>query len=186
VQSSVSRILNKTARGLPSNACFRPHSSKGFQALFSTLFWSHELKFLCSVNHPMAGNIIVGQKPLFKRGRYLRAIFQPNTVPSDEVLIAFNEASCPSLAVRRNDAELKALAIRNACALFLGAAGMCSGLAMGAKRLPNQLLGRNQGRAPSLRYLLRHRQPRWAIIAETEQVRGILVVVDGERQPRAV
>src|SRR2546430_17225391 len=69
---------------------------------------------------PEGGNIIVGQSHFIKT---VEDIYEAivNTVPHMKFGIAFNEASGPSLTrADGNDAELKALAIRNASVLAAG------------------------------------------------------------------
>src|ERR1041384_5193449 len=69
---------------------------------------------------PEGGNIIVGQTHFIKT---VEDIYEAivTTVPQMKFGIAFNEASGPCLTrADGNDAELKALAIRNASALAAG------------------------------------------------------------------
>ena len=72
---------------------------------------------------PEGGNIIVGQTHFIKS---VEDIYEAivNTVPQMKFGIAFNEASGPCLTrADGNDADLKALAIRNASALAAGHVG---------------------------------------------------------------
>ena len=96
--------------------------------------------------------------------------------------IAFNEASGPCLTrADGNDADLKALAIRNASAL---AAGHVFVVAM-RDGYPVNVLGRIQAVPEVCSIFCATANPVEAIVAETGQGRGILGIVDGER-PKGV
>ena len=130
---------------------------------------------------PKAGNVIVGQSHFIKT---VEDIYEAivNTVPQMKFGIAFNEASGPCLTrADGNDAELKALAIRNASAL---AAGHVFVVAM-RDGYPVNVLGRIQAVPEVCSIFCATANPVEAIVAETGQGRGILGVVDGER-PKGV
>src|SRR5207302_5465096 len=124
---------------------------------------------------PEDGNIIVGQTHFIKS---VEDIYEAivNTVPQMKFGIAFNEASGPSLTrADGNDAELKALAIRNATAL---AAGHIFVVAM-RDGYPVNVLGRIKDVPEVCGIFCATANPVEAIVAETESGRGILGVVDG-------
>jgi len=125
---------------------------------------------------PEGGNIIVGQTHFIKS---VEDIYEAivNTVPQMKFGIAFNEASGPQLTrADGNDPDLKALAIRNATAL---AAGHVFVVAM-RDGYPINVLGRIKDVPEVCSIFCATANPVEAIVAETEQGRGILGVVDGE------
>src|SRR2546430_2766968 len=125
---------------------------------------------------PEGGNIIVGQTHFIKT---VEDVYEAivNTVPQMKFGIAFNEASGPCLTrADGNDADLKALAIRNASAL---AAGHVFVVAM-RDGYPVNVLGRIQAVPEVCSIFCATANPVEAIVAETGQGRGILGVVDGE------
>ena len=124
---------------------------------------------------PADGNIIVGQTHFIKS---VEDIYEAivNTVPGMKFGIAFNEASGPCLTrADGNDDELKAVAVRNASAL---AAGHIFVVAMRAG-FPINILGRIKDVPEVCSIYCATANPVEAIVAETEQGRGILGVVDG-------
>lgn len=124
---------------------------------------------------PADGNIIVGQTHFIKS---VEDIYEAivNTVPGMKFGIAFNEASGVCLTrVDGNDEELKALAARNASAL---AAGHIFVVAM-REGFPINVLGRIKDVPEVCSIYCATANPVEAIVAETEQGRGILGVVDG-------
>ena len=130
---------------------------------------------------PEGGNIIVGQTHFIKT---VEDVYEAivNAVPQMKFGIAFNEASGPCLTrADGNDADLKALAIRNASAL---AAGHIFVVAM-RDGYPVNVLGRIQAVPEVCSIFCATANPVEAIVAETGQGRGILGVVDGER-PKGV
>ncbi|HTM49871.1 MAG TPA: adenosine-specific kinase [Bryobacteraceae bacterium] len=125
---------------------------------------------------PEGGNIIVGQSHFIKS---VEDIYEAivNTVPQMKFGIAFNEASGPCLTrADGNDGELQALAVRNASAL---AAGHVFVVAM-REGYPINVLGRIKDAPEVCSIFCATANPVEAIVAETEQGRGILGVVDGE------
>ena len=139
-----------------------------------------ELKYV-PLEIPEGGNIIVGQSHFIKT---IEDIYEAivNTVPQIKFGIAFNEASGPCLTrADGNDADLKALAIRNASAL---AAGHVFVVVM-RDGYPINVLGRIKDVPEVCSIFCATANPVDAIVAETEKGRGILGVVDGER-PKGV
>jgi len=130
---------------------------------------------------PEGGNIIIGQSHFIKT---VEDIYEAmvNTVPQMKFGIAFNEASGPCLTrADGNDADLKALAIRNASAL---AAGHVFVVAM-RDGYPINVLSRIKDVPEVCSIFCATANPAEAIVAETAAGRGILGVVDGER-PKGV
>src|SRR5437773_328649 len=124
---------------------------------------------------PEGGNIIVGQTHFIKT---VEDIYEAivNTVPQMKFGIAFNEASGPCLTrADGNDADLKALAIRNASAL---AAGHVFVVAM-RDGYPINVLGRIKDAPEVCSIFCATANPVEAIVAETGQGRGVLGVIDG-------
>jgi adenosine/AMP kinase len=125
---------------------------------------------------PEGGNIIVGQSHFIKT---VEDIYEAivNTVPQMKFGVAFNEASGPRLTrADGNDAEMKALAIRNAGAL---AAGHVFVVAM-REGYPINVLERIKNAPEVCSIFCATANPCEAIVAETELGRGVLGVVDGE------
>ena len=130
---------------------------------------------------PEGGNIIVGQSHFIKT---VEDIYEAivNTVPQMKFGIAFNEASGPCLTrADGNDANLKALATRNASAL---AAGHVFVVAM-RDGYPINVLTRIKDVPEVCTIFCATANPVEAIVAETAAGRSILGVVDGER-PKGV
>lgn len=124
---------------------------------------------------PENGNIIVGQSHFIKTVEDLYEVIV-NTVPQMKFGIAFNEASGPCLTrVDGNDEALKALATGNATAI---AAGHTFVIAM-REGYPINILSRIQSAPEVCTIFCATANPVEVIVAETEQGRGILGVVDG-------
>src|SRR5277367_1903517 len=124
---------------------------------------------------PENGNIIVGHSHFIKTVEDLYEAIV-NTVPQMKFGIAFNEASGACLTrVDGNDADLQALATRNAQAL---AAGHTFVIAM-REGYPINVLGRIRDIPEVVSIFCATANPLEAIVAETEQGRGILGVIDG-------
>jgi len=133
-----------------------------------------ELK-LVSLEIPEEGNLILGQSHFIKT---VEDIYEAivNTVPQMKFAVAFNEASGPCLTrVDGNDDDLKALAARNASAL---AAGHTFVVVM-KQGYPINILGviRNVPEVCSI--FCATANPAQAVVAESEQGRGIVGVIDG-------
>jgi len=139
-----------------------------------------ELKAI-RVEVPENGNLIIGQTHFIKT---VEDVYEAivNTVPQMKFGIAFNEASGPCLTrVDGNDEELQAMATRNATAI---AAGHIFVVAM-RDGYPINVLGRIQNAPEVCSIYCATANPLEVIVAETEQGRGILGVVDGS-SPKGV
>jgi adenosine/AMP kinase len=135
-----------------------------------------ELK-LVPLEIPENGNLILGQTHFIKT---VEDIYEAivNTVPQMKFGVAFNEASGPCLTrVDGNDEGLKALAARNAEAL---AAGHVFVVVM-RDGYPINVLGRIKDVPEVCSIFCATANPVQAIVAESEQGRGVLGVIDGER-----
>ena len=133
-----------------------------------------ELKFV-RLEIPENANIIVGQSHFIKT---VEDIYEAivNTVPQMKFGIAFNEASGPCLTrVDGNDDELKALATRNATAV---GAGHLFTIAM-REGYPINITNIVQMTPEVCTIFCATANPVEVIVAETEQGRGVLGVVDG-------
>src|SRR3954466_4164859 len=130
---------------------------------------------------PDGGNLIVGQSHFIKT---VEDIYEAivNTVPQMKFGVAFNEASGPCLTgADGNDDALKALAIRNASAL---AAGHTFVVVM-RDGYPINILGRIKDVPEVCTIFCATANPVQVIVAESEQGRGVLGVIDGS-SPKAV
>ncbi len=130
---------------------------------------------------PEGGNIIVGQSHFIKT---VEDIYEAivNTVPQMKFGIAFNEASGACLTrVDGNDAALKENATHNAQLL---AAGHTFVVSM-RDGYPINVLGRIRDIPEICTIFCATANPLEVIIAETEQGRGILGVIDGS-SPKGV
>jgi hypothetical protein len=124
---------------------------------------------------PDNGNIIVGQSHFIKT---VEDIYEAlvNTSPHLQFGVAFNEASGDCLIrFDGNDEELKQSAVHNASAL---AAGHVFVVAL-RNGFPINVLGRIQAVPEVVNIYCATANPLEAIVAETEQGRGILGVIDG-------
>src|SRR5438552_16492910 len=133
-----------------------------------------ELK-LVALEIPESGNLILGQAHFIKT---VEDIYEAivNTVPQMKFGVAFNEASGPCLTrADGNDADLTALAIRNASAL---AAGHVFVVAM-RDGYPVNVLGRIKDVPEVCGIFCATANPAEAIVAETQHGRGVLGVIDG-------
>ncbi len=130
---------------------------------------------------PEGGNIIVGQCHFIKTVEDLYEAIV-NTVPQMKFGIAFNEASGACLTrLEGNDEDLKALACRNAQAI---GAGHTFVIAL-REGYPINILGRIKDVPEVCSIFCATANPVEVIVAETEQGRGILGVVDGS-SPKGV
>ncbi|MEO8657771.1 MAG: adenosine-specific kinase [Bryobacteraceae bacterium] len=130
---------------------------------------------------PEDGNIIIGQSHFIKT---VEDIYEAivNTVPGMKFGVAFNEASGPCLTrVEGNDDALKALATRNATAI---AAGHIFVVAM-REGYPINILGRIKDVPEVCAIFCATANPVEVIVAQSEQGRGILGVIDGS-SPKGV
>jgi len=133
-----------------------------------------ELK-LVPLEIPGDGNLILGQTHFIKT---VEDVYEAivNTVPQMKFGVAFNEASGPRLTrVDGNDEELKAMAARNATAL---AAGHVFVVVM-RDGYPINVLGRIKDAPEVCSIFCATANPVQAVVAESEQGRGVLGVIDG-------
>lgn len=130
---------------------------------------------------PAEGNIIVGQSHFIKT---VEDIYEAivNTSPHIKFGVAFNEASGDCLTrFDGNDEELKQNAIENAAAI---AAGHIFVVAL-RNGFPINVLGRIQSVPEVANIYCATANPVEVIVAQTEQGRGILGVIDGS-SPKGV
>lgn len=133
-----------------------------------------ELK-LVPLEIPENGNIVLGQSHFIKTAEDIYEAIV-NTVPHMKFGVAFNEASGPCLTrVEGNDDDLKALAARNAAAL---GAGHIFVVAM-REGYPINVLGRIKDVPEVCSIFCASANAVQVVIAETEQGRGVLGVIDG-------
>jgi adenosine/AMP kinase len=130
---------------------------------------------------PEGGNLILGQTHFIKSVEDLYEALV-NTVPNLKFGIAFNEASGPCLTrVDGTDDALQALAARNATAI---GAGHIFVIAM-RDGYPINVLGRIKDVPEVCSIFCASANPVEVVVAETEQGRGVLGVIDGAR-PKSV
>ena len=133
-----------------------------------------ELK-LVPLEIPENGNLILGQSHFIKT---VEDIYEAivNTVPQIKFGVAFNEASGPCLTrVEGNDDALQSLAAKNATAL---AAGHIFVVVM-RDGYPINVLGRIKDVPEVCSIFCATANPVQAVVAESEQGRGVLGVIDG-------
>ena len=124
---------------------------------------------------PENGNLILGHSHFIKTVEDLYEAIV-NTTPGMKFGIAFNEASGACLTrVEGNDDTLKSTAVTNAQAL---GAGHCFVIAL-RDGYPINILGRIRDIPELCTIFCATANPVEAIVAETEQGRGILGVIDG-------
>jgi len=124
---------------------------------------------------PENGNIIVGQTHFIKSVEDLYEAIV-NTVPQMKFGVAFNEASGACLTrADGNDEQLKQLAVRNASAI---AAGHLFVIAL-REGYPINVLGRIKDVPEVCTIFCATANPVEVVVAETEQGRGVLGVIDG-------
>jgi adenosine/AMP kinase len=124
---------------------------------------------------PEGGNLIVGHAHFIKT---VEDIYEAivNTVPQMKFGVAFNEASGPCLVrADGNDEALKTLAIRNAEAI---GAGHTFVIAI-RDGYPINILGRLKEVPEICTIHCATANPVEVVVAETEQGRGVLGVIDG-------
>jgi adenosine/AMP kinase len=133
-----------------------------------------ELK-LVPLEVPEGGNLILGQAHFIKT---VEDIYEAivNTVPQMKFGVAFNEASGPCLTrADGNDEALTALAIKNASAV---AAGHTFVVVM-REGYPINVLTRIKDAPEVCGIFCATANPVQAVVAESEQGRGVLGVIDG-------
>jgi adenosine/AMP kinase len=139
-----------------------------------------ELK-LVPLEIPEGGNLILGQSHFIKT---VEDIYEAivNTVPQIKFGVAFNEASGPCLTrADGNDEALQSLAVRNASAI---AAGHIFVVVM-RDGYPINILGRIKDVPEVCSIFCATANPVQVVVAESEQGRGVLGVIDGS-SPKAV
>jgi adenosine/AMP kinase len=139
-----------------------------------------ELK-LVPLEVPEGGNLILGQSHFIKT---VEDIYEAivNTVPQMKFGVAFNEASGPCLTrADGNDEALQALAVRNAAAL---AAGHTFVVVM-RDGYPINVLGRIKDVPEVCSIFCATANAVQVVVAESEQGRGVLGVIDGS-SPKGV
>ncbi len=130
---------------------------------------------------PENGNIIIGQSHFIKTVEDLYEVMV-NSVPQMKFGIAFNEASGDCLTrVDGNDAELQSVAAKNATAI---GAGHSFVIAM-REGYPINVLSRIHLAPEVCSVFCATANPVEVIVAESEQGRGIMGVIDGS-SPRGV
>jgi adenosine/AMP kinase len=124
---------------------------------------------------PEDGNVILGQTHFIKSVEDLYEALV-NTVPNLKFGIAFNEASGPCLTrVDGNDDALQAMAARNATAV---AAGHIFVIVL-LNGYPINVLGRIKEVPEVCSIFCATANPVEVVVAQTEQGRGVLGVIDG-------
>lgn len=124
---------------------------------------------------PEGGNVILGQSHFIKT---VEDIYEAivNTVPQMKFGVAFNEASGPCLTrVDGNDEALQAMAARNAAAV---AAGHTFVVVM-REGYPINVLGRIKDVPEVCNIFCATANPVQVLVAESEQGRGVVGVIDG-------
>lgn len=130
---------------------------------------------------PEGSNLILGQSHFIKTVEDLYEAVV-NTNPNIRFGIAFNEASGPCLIrADGNDEELKQVAVRNAQAVGAGHLFVL----MMQDGFPINLLGRIKEVPEVCNIFCATANPVEVIVAETEQGRGVIGVVDGS-SPKGV
>lgn len=130
---------------------------------------------------PEGANLILGQSHFIKTVEDLYEVMV-NTVPGIKFAIAFNEASGPCLVrVEANDDDLRQAAIENAQAL--GAGHVFAVLIRQA--YPVNVLARIKECFEVCSIFCATANPVEVVVAETQQGRGVLGVIDGS-SPKGV
>jgi len=130
---------------------------------------------------PEGANLILGQSHFIKTAEDLYEV-AVNTVPGAKFAVAFNEASGPCLVrVESNDDELRRAAVSNAENI---AAGHVFVLLI-RQAYPINLLSRVRDCFEVCSIYCATANPVEVILAQTEQGRGVLGVVDGS-SPKGV
>ena len=130
---------------------------------------------------PEGANLILGQSHFIKTVEDLYEALV-NTVPGIKFGIAFNEASGPSLTrADGNDDGLQAVAVRNASAV---AAGHIFVIVM-RDGYPINVLGHIKDVPEVCNIFCATANPVQVVVAESEQGRGVLGVIDGS-SPKGV
>jgi len=129
---------------------------------------------------PDGSNLILGQSHFIKTAEDLYEVVV-NTVPGAKFAVAFNEASGPCLTrVESNDEELRRAAISNAQAIGAGHVFVL----LVRQAYPINLLSRVRDCFEVCTIFCATANPVEVIIAQTDQGRGVLGVVDGNSPKR--
>src|SRR5271170_4896757 len=124
---------------------------------------------------PDGANLILGQSHFIKTAEDLYEVIV-NTVPGAKFAVAFNEASGPCLVrVEANDDELRDAAASNAQAIGAGHVFVV----LLREAYPINLLSRIRDCFEVCSIFCATANPLEVIVAQTEQGRGVLGVVDG-------
>ena len=130
---------------------------------------------------PDGANIIVGHSHFIKTAEDLYEVIV-NTVPGAKFAIAFNEASGPCLVrVEANDDALRAAAVANAQAIGAGHVFVV----LLREAYPINVLGRIKDCFEVCSIFCATANPVEVIVAQSEQGRGVLGVIDGS-SPKGV
>jgi len=125
---------------------------------------------------PEGANLILGQAHFIKTAEDLYEVIV-NTVPGAKFAVAFCEASGPRLIrVEANDEELRRVAIANALAIGAGHVFVV----LLRQAYPINVLSRVRDCFEVCSIFCATANPVQAIVAQTEQGRGVVGVVDGE------
>jgi adenosine/AMP kinase len=124
---------------------------------------------------PEGANLILGQTHFIKTVEDLYEVLV-NTVPGVKFAIAFNEASGPCLVrVEANDEELRKAAVENALAIGAGHVFVV----LLRQAYPVNVLGRIKDCFEVCSIFCATSNPVEVIVAQSEQGRGVLGVIDG-------
>jgi len=133
-----------------------------------------ELK-LVPLEIPENGNVILGQSHFIKTAEDVYEAIV-NTVPQMKFGVAFNEASGPCLTrVEGNDEDLMKMAARNATEVGAGH----TFVVVMTNGYPINVLGRIKDVPEVCGIFCATANPVQAVVAESEQGRGVLGVIDG-------
>ena len=128
-----------------------------------------------SMEIPDGANLILGQSHFIKTAEDLYEVVV-NTVPGAKFAVAFNEASGPCLVrVESNDDALRSAAVTNAQAIGAGHAFVV----LIREAYPINLLSRVRDCFEVCTIFCATANPVEVIVAQTDQGRGVLGVVDG-------
>jgi adenosine/AMP kinase len=132
---------------------------------------------LVAIDKPESANVILGQSHFIKTVEDLHEAMV-NAVPGIQFGLAFCEASKPSLVrASGTDEALTGLAVRNALAL---SAGHVFVILLG-NAYPINVLNAVKAVPEVCRVFCATANPVQVVVAESEQGRGVLGVIDGER-----
>jgi adenosine/AMP kinase len=124
---------------------------------------------------PEGANLILGQSHFIKTAEDIYEAVV-NTVPGAKFAVAFNEASGPCLVrVEGNDDELRAAAVANAQNIGAGHVFVL----MIRQAYPINLLSRVRDTFEVCSIYCATANPVEVVVAQTEQGRGVLGVIDG-------